>query len=34
MPAGMSRRLGMDISGWRPQNIEEMAKKLERELVG
>jgi len=27
-------RLGMDIAGWPPQNIEEMAKKLEQELLG
>ncbi len=27
-------RLGMDIPGWPPENIEEMAKKLEQELLG
>jgi hypothetical protein len=27
-------RLGMDIPGWPPENIEEMAKKLEQELMG
>jgi DNA-directed RNA polymerase subunit alpha len=29
----MGLRLGM-ISGWPPENIEEMAKKLEQELLG
>jgi hypothetical protein len=24
----------MDIPGWPPENIEEMAKKLEQELMG
>jgi hypothetical protein len=24
----------MDIPGWPPENIEEMAKKLEQELLG
>ncbi len=28
----MGLRLGMDISGWPPENIEEMAKKLEQEF--
>jgi DNA-directed RNA polymerase subunit alpha len=27
-------RLGMDIPGWPPENIEEMAKKLDQELLG
>jgi hypothetical protein len=27
-------RLGMDIPGWPPENIEEMAKKLEQEMLG
>ena len=30
--ASMGLRLGMDIPGWPPENIEEMAKKLEQEL--
>jgi DNA-directed RNA polymerase subunit alpha len=30
----MGLRLGMDIPGWPPENIEEMAKKLEQELMG
>ena len=30
----MGLRLGMDIPGWPPENIEEMAKKLEQELLG
>jgi DNA-directed RNA polymerase subunit alpha len=30
--SGMGLRLGMDIPGWPPENIEEMAKKLEQEL--
>lgn len=29
--AGMSLRLGMDIPGWPPENIEELAKKLEQD---
>jgi len=32
--ASMGLRLGMDISGWPPENIEEMAKKLGQELLG
>jgi DNA-directed RNA polymerase subunit alpha len=28
----MGLRLGMEISGWPPENIEEMAKKLEQEF--
>ena len=32
--SSMGLRLGMDIPGWPPENIEEMAKKLERELLG
>ncbi|OYW48336.1 MAG: DNA-directed RNA polymerase subunit alpha [Novosphingobium sp. 12-62-10] len=28
------RKSGMDIPGWPPENIEEMAKKLEQELLG
>jgi len=32
--ASMGLRLGMDIPGWSPENIEEMAKKLEQELLG
>ncbi|WP_347303483.1 DNA-directed RNA polymerase subunit alpha [Croceibacterium sp. TMG7-5b_MA50] len=32
--SGMGLRLGMDIPGWPPENIEEMAKKLEQELLG
>ena len=31
--ASMGLRLGMDIPGWPPENIEEMAKKLEQELA-
>ena len=27
-------RLGMEIPGWPPENIEEMAKKLEQEIMG
>ena len=27
----MGLRLGMEIQGWPPENIEEMAKKLEQE---
>ena len=30
----MGLRLGMDIPGWPPENIEEMAKKLEQEMLG
>ena len=30
--ASMGLRLGMEISGWPPENIEEMAKKLEQEF--
>jgi DNA-directed RNA polymerase subunit alpha len=29
--AGMGLRLGMEIPGWPPENIEELAKKLEQE---
>lgn len=32
--SSMGLRLGMDIVGWPPENIEEMAKKLEQELMG
>jgi DNA-directed RNA polymerase subunit alpha len=32
--SSMGLRLGMDIPGWPPENIEEMAKKLEQELMG
>ena len=32
--SSMGLRLGMDIPGWPPENIEEMAKKLEQELRG
>jgi DNA-directed RNA polymerase subunit alpha len=32
--ASMGLRLGMDIPGWPPENIEDMAKKLEQELMG
>ncbi len=32
--ASMGLRLGMDIPGWPPENIEEMATKLEQELLG
>ena len=32
--ACMGLRLGMDIPGWPPENIEEMAKKLEQEMLG
>jgi DNA-directed RNA polymerase subunit alpha len=28
----MGLRLGMEIPGWPPENIEEMAKKLEQEF--
>ena len=30
----MGLRLGMEIPGWPPENIEEMAKKLEQEIMG
>ena len=30
--AQMELRLGMDLPGWPPENIEEMAKKLENEI--
>jgi len=32
--SSMGLRLGMDIPGWPPEHIEEMAKKLEQELLG
>jgi DNA-directed RNA polymerase subunit alpha len=32
--SSMGLRLGMDIPGWPPENIEDMAKKLEAELLG
>ena len=32
--SSMGLRLGMDIPGWPPENIEEMAKKLEQEMLG
>lgn len=32
--SSMGLRPGMDIPGWLPENIEEMAKKLEQELMG
>ena len=32
--ASMGLRLGMEIPGWPPENIEEMAKKLEQEIMG
>lgn len=32
--SGMGLRLGMEIPGWPPENIEEMAKKLEQEIMG
>jgi DNA-directed RNA polymerase subunit alpha len=32
--SSMGLRLGMDIPGWPPENIEEMAKRLEQELMG
>jgi DNA-directed RNA polymerase subunit alpha len=32
--SSMGLRLGMDIPGWPPENIEDMAKKLEQELLG
>ncbi len=32
--SSMGLRLGMDIPAWPPENIEELAKKLEQELLG
>ena len=32
--SAMGLRLGMEIPGWPPENIEEMAKKLEQEILG
>jgi DNA-directed RNA polymerase subunit alpha len=32
--SSMGLRLGMDIPGWPPENIEEIAKKLEQEIMG
>lgn len=32
--SSMGLRLGMDIPGWPPENIEEMAKRLEQEIMG
>ena len=32
--AQMGLHLGMEITNWPPENIEEMAKKLEQELLG
>ena len=32
--SSMGLRLGMEIPGWPPENIEEMAKKLEQEILG
>ncbi len=32
--SSMGLRLGMDIPSWPPENIEEMAKKLEQEMLG
>jgi DNA-directed RNA polymerase subunit alpha len=32
--SSMGLRLGMDIPGWPPENIEDMAKRLEQELMG
>ncbi|MDE2339628.1 MAG: DNA-directed RNA polymerase subunit alpha [Alphaproteobacteria bacterium] len=32
--SSMGLRLGMDIPGWPPENIEDMAKKFEAELMG
>ena len=32
--SSMGLRLGMEIPGWPPENIEEMAKKLEQEIMG
>ena len=32
--ANAALHLGMKVEGWPPENIEEMAKKLEQELLG
>ena len=32
--SSMGLRLGMELPGWPPENIEEMAKKLEQEIMG
>ena len=32
--SSMGLRLGMEVPGWPPENIEEMAKKLEQEIMG
>ncbi|WP_136161900.1 DNA-directed RNA polymerase subunit alpha [Sphingomonas flavalba] len=32
--SSMGLRLGMEIPGWPPENIEEMAKKLEQDIMG
>ena len=32
--SSMGLRLGMEIPGWPPENIEEVAKKLEQEIMG
>ena len=32
--SSMGLRLGMEIPGWPPENIEEVAKKLEQEIIG
>ncbi len=32
--SSMGLRLGMEIPGWPPENIEDMAKKLEQEMLG
>ena len=32
--SSMGLHLGMDIHAWQPENIEEMAKKFEQELLG
>ena len=32
--SSMGLRLGMEIPGWPPENIEEMAKRLEQEILG
>jgi DNA-directed RNA polymerase subunit alpha len=32
--SSMGLRLGMEIPGWPPENIEDMAKKLEQEIMG
>lgn len=34
MLSSMGRQLSMDIPGWRPQNVDEIAKKLEQQLLG